>query len=60
VQAHFRIQIILITHDPEDVTTLAQTLIVYDLGRVNRQVGIEELPLGGYDLKDCGQLAWEQ
>ncbi|MFZ2089952.1 MAG: ATP-binding cassette domain-containing protein, partial [Desulfobaccales bacterium] len=38
VQARFRIPVILITHDPEDVNTLAQTVVVYDLGRVYRQV----------------------
>lgn len=36
VQAHFRVPVILITHDPEDVAALAQTVVVYDEGRVSR------------------------
>ncbi len=41
VQARFKIPVILITHDPEDVAALAQTVVVYDAGRI-RQV----VPLG--------------
>ena len=36
VQAHFRVPVILITHDPEDVAALAQTVVVYDEGRISR------------------------
>jgi molybdate transport system ATP-binding protein len=44
VQARFQLPIILITHDPEDVATLAQTLVVYEMGRVSRVVPKENLP----------------
>lgn len=53
VQDHFRLPIILITHDPEDVTTLAQTLVIYDMGRVNRKVSIEDLPREAACLGSC-------
>jgi len=36
VQAHFQIPVIVITHDPEDVAALSQTLVCYDAGRVSR------------------------
>jgi molybdate transport system ATP-binding protein len=44
VQARFQVPVILITHDPEDVAALAQTVVVYDTGRI-RQV----LPLADAD-----------
>jgi len=36
VQARFKVPVILITHDPEDVAALAQTVVVYDAGRICR------------------------
>lgn len=33
---YFKIPVILITHDPEDVAALAKTLVVYEGGRVSR------------------------
>jgi molybdate transport system ATP-binding protein len=36
VQAHFCVPVVLITHDPEDVAALAQTVVVYDEGRISR------------------------
>jgi molybdate transport system ATP-binding protein len=33
VQAHYQIPVIVITHDPEDVAVLSQTLVVYETGR---------------------------
>lgn len=36
VQADFKIPILIITHDPEDVATLAQSLVVYEAGRIVR------------------------
>jgi molybdate transport system ATP-binding protein len=36
MQAQFRIPIILITHEPEDVRAFVQTLVVYAPGRVDR------------------------
>ena len=44
VQARFKVPVILITHDPEDVAALAETVVVYDTGRI-RQV----LPLADAD-----------
>jgi molybdate transport system ATP-binding protein len=37
VREHFRIPVVVITHDPEDVDALAETLVIYEAGRV-RQV----------------------
>lgn len=34
LQEHFKIPMILITHHPEDVAALAQTVVVYEHGRV--------------------------
>ncbi|MGB8991119.1 MAG: ATP-binding cassette domain-containing protein [Desulfobaccales bacterium] len=34
VRERFNLPVILITHDPEDVAALAQTVVVYDAGRV--------------------------
>jgi molybdate transport system ATP-binding protein len=42
VQDRFHLPIILITHDPEDVATLAQTLVVYEMGRSCRVVSQED------------------
>jgi molybdate transport system ATP-binding protein len=36
VQERFDIPVILITHDPEDVAALAQTVVVYDAGRIRQ------------------------
>jgi molybdate transport system ATP-binding protein len=44
VQARFHLPIILITHDSEDVATLAQTLVVCKMGRIDRKVSQEDLP----------------
>jgi molybdate transport system ATP-binding protein len=38
VQSQFGIPVMVITHDPEDVAVLAQTVIVYEAGRVSRIV----------------------
>jgi ABC-type sulfate/molybdate transport systems ATPase subunit len=38
VQTHFQIPVILITHDPEDVATLAQKVAVYENGRIGEIV----------------------
>ncbi|MFZ2089607.1 MAG: hypothetical protein WAU47_13630, partial [Desulfobaccales bacterium] len=60
VQARFRIPVVLITHDPEDVNTLAQTVVVYDMGRVHRQVNGDDffrtLEEGGRDVGSMGIL----
>jgi molybdate transport system ATP-binding protein len=44
VQARFNVPVILITHDPEDVAALAETVVVYEAGRVSRV-----LPLAAAD-----------
>lgn len=36
VQARFHIPVILVTHDPEDIETFAETLVHYEMGRVSR------------------------
>jgi molybdate transport system ATP-binding protein len=36
VQARFKVPVILITHDPEDVAVLAETVVVYEAGRINQ------------------------
>jgi molybdate transport system ATP-binding protein len=41
VQERFNLPVILITHDPEDVAALAQTVVVYDAGRVRQVVPME-------------------
>ncbi|MCK9374589.1 MAG: ATP-binding cassette domain-containing protein [Syntrophobacterales bacterium] len=41
VQEHFNLPVILITHDPEDVTSMAQTVVVYDAGRIRQVVPLE-------------------
>lgn len=38
IQAHFQVPVIVITHDPQDVDTLAETLVVYDTGRIQQVV----------------------
>jgi molybdate transport system ATP-binding protein len=44
VQARFKVPVILITHDPEDVAALAETVVVYDAGRIS-----QVLPLADAD-----------
>ncbi|MFA5110224.1 MAG: ATP-binding cassette domain-containing protein [Desulfobaccales bacterium] len=41
VQARFKVPVILITHDPEDVAALAQTVVVYDAGRIRQVMPLE-------------------
>jgi molybdate transport system ATP-binding protein len=38
IKERFAIPVMLITHDPEDVTALAETLVVFDYGRVRQIV----------------------
>jgi molybdate transport system ATP-binding protein len=61
VQARFHLPIILITHDPDDVATLAQTLVVYEMGRASRVVSQEDFPgalasLPAFHLASGGRL----
>jgi molybdate transport system ATP-binding protein len=36
IQARFKVPVIMITHDPEDIRVFAQTLVTYETGRVCR------------------------
>ena len=36
IQARFKVPVIMITHDPEDIRAFAETLVTYDSGRVCR------------------------
>ena len=36
IKERFTIPVILITHDPEDVAALAETVVVYEHGRVSK------------------------
>ena len=42
LQERFKQPVILITHDPEDVAALAQTVVVYDSGRVSRVKAVKD------------------
>jgi molybdate transport system ATP-binding protein len=42
VRERFNLPVILITHDPEDVAALAQTVVVYDTGRVRRVMSLTD------------------
>jgi molybdate transport system ATP-binding protein len=42
VRERFDLPVILITHDPEDMAALAQTVVVYDAGRVRRVMSLTE------------------
>ncbi|MBI5018620.1 MAG: ATP-binding cassette domain-containing protein [Deltaproteobacteria bacterium] len=46
VREHFRVPVVVITHDPDDVDALAETLVVYEAGRV-RQVWPRRHVAGG-------------
>lgn len=43
VQQRFAVPLVLITHDLQDVESLAQTLVVIDLGQVTRTVPLRSL-----------------
>jgi molybdate transport system ATP-binding protein len=36
IQARFKVPVIMITHDPEDIRAFAETLVTYEPGRVSR------------------------
>ncbi|MFA4902624.1 MAG: ATP-binding cassette domain-containing protein [Desulfobaccales bacterium] len=42
VQERFNLPVILITHDPEDVAALAQTVVVYDAGRIRQVMALRD------------------
>lgn len=42
VQERFSLPVILITHDPEDVAALAQTVVVYDAGRIRQVMALQD------------------
>jgi molybdate transport system ATP-binding protein len=41
-QERFNLPVILITHDPEDVAALAQTVVVYDSGRIHQVMALQD------------------
>jgi molybdate transport system ATP-binding protein len=41
VQERFNLPVILITHDPDDVAALAQTVVVYDAGRIRQVMALQ-------------------
>jgi molybdate transport system ATP-binding protein len=43
IKERFTIPVMLITHDPEDVAALAQTVVVYDTGRIQRIMSREDV-----------------
>lgn len=42
VQERFSLPVILITHDPEDVAALAQTVVVYDAGKIRQVMALAD------------------
>jgi ABC-type sulfate/molybdate transport systems ATPase subunit len=42
VQDRFSLPVILITHDPEDVAALAQTVVVCDAGKIRRVMALPD------------------
>ena len=42
VRERFNLPVIFITHDPEDVAALAQTVVVYDAGRVRQVMSLAD------------------
>ena len=42
LQERFDLPVVLITHDPEDVAALAQTVVVYDAGRIRQVMALED------------------
>jgi molybdate transport system ATP-binding protein len=42
VQERFSLPVILITHDPEDVAALAQTVVVYDVGKIHQIMALPD------------------
>jgi molybdate transport system ATP-binding protein len=42
VQERFSLPVILITHDPEDVAVLAQTVVVYDAGKIRQVLALPD------------------
>ena len=41
LQQSFAVPMVVITHDPADVEALAEDLIVFDIGKVARQISID-------------------
>ncbi len=46
IQARFKVPVIMITHDPEDIGVFAQTLVTYEAGQVCKQVILRFRPFG--------------
>jgi molybdate transport system ATP-binding protein len=41
LQQSFAVPMVVITHDPADVEAFAEDLIVFDVGKVARQISVE-------------------
>jgi ABC-type molybdate transport system ATPase subunit len=41
LQNSFAVPMVVITHDPADVETFAEDLIVFDIGKVARQISVD-------------------
>jgi len=50
IRCSFEIPVIMVTHDPEDIRAFAETLVIYDVGRV-REVR-HFLRTGGTNLEE--------
>jgi len=44
IRSIFKVPMLVITHDPEDVCVLAQTVILLDKGRVSKMVDVKKAP----------------
>lgn len=50
IQKHFNVPVMLISHDPEDVDIFAETLVVYDAGKVSTVVANYQAEKGSAGL----------
>lgn len=58
IQKHFNIPVMLISHDPEDVDIFAETLVVYDAGRVSTLVANYKEEKASASL--CAMMPWQK
>lgn len=58
IQRHFNVPVLLISHDPEDVDLFAETLVVYDAGKVSTVVANYQSEKPSIGLG--GMMPWRQ
>ncbi|HBI14646.1 MAG TPA: ABC transporter ATP-binding protein [Desulfobulbaceae bacterium] len=58
IKKHFNVPVLLISHDPEDIDLFAETLVVYDMGRVRSLV--RNYQTEKESSRVSTQLAWRQ